>query len=336
MNTSYLPLIFALIILVSASFTPGINHQTNSVELTAAQNKTIPDEHLNDSLIAVSLKIEQTETTTDNNNVLSPVLENLKNSSVVSLPPINTYPLRDWAIPEPKIDVAAALIKDLDSGYIFWDKNSSQRRPIASLTKLMTAVVALENFDTSKETTVSKNAISAAGGGEILKADTLYQIDYLLKLMLLKSSNDAATALAETYFSPEEFVKAMQKKSEEIGMNQTNFLDSTGLSVANQSTIKDLTLLVKFIFEDHPEIFKITALKNYRDIKNINEFAGQFDFLGGKTGFIDESGGNLISVFRYRSGKSDFPILIIVLGSKDRFNDTQILLDWVKEAYSFK
>ena len=305
MNTSYLPLIFALIILVLTSFTPGINNQTNSFDLAAVQNKAILNDQLNDSLTAASPKIEKSENEIGGDKSLSEShsllsvdspSERLETPSVLSLPPINTYPLRDWAIPEPKVDVAASLVKDLDSGYIFWDKNSSQRWPIASLTKLMTAIISLENFDISKETTVSKNAVAIAGGGEILKADASYQIDYLLKLMLLNSSNDAAAALAETYFSPDEFVKAMQRKGEELGMSQTNFLDSTGLSVANQSTPNNLALLVKYVLKNHPEIFKTTALKIYRDIKNTNEFAGRFDFIGGKTGFIDESGGNLISV----------------------------------------
>ncbi len=338
-NTSYLPLVFALILLILTSFTPGVGHH-QSANLDISETPLAPS---NNYLTAASPEVFGNRNGGDKvlPDSYSPppkesASEGLKNSSVFSLPPINTYPLRDWGVLDPKVDVAAALVKDLDSGYIFWNKDSSHRWPIASLTKLMTAIVALEQLDTSKEIIVSQNAVTVAGGAGDLKINGSYKIDDLLKIMLLASSNNAATALAEAYFSSEEFVKVMQTKARELGMSQTTLFDPTGLSVSNQSNSNDLAMLANYILKNHPEIFKITTQKNYKDIKNINLFAGRPDFLGGKTGFLEEAGGNLISIFKYKDGKFNFPLLIVVLGSKDRFNDTQVLLDWIKEAYSFK
>jgi D-alanyl-D-alanine carboxypeptidase len=162
-----------------------------------------------------------------------------------------------------------------------------------------------------------------------------------VKAMLLVSSNDAATAIAE-FYGTENFVNRMQMKARELKMHQTTFVDPTGISFLNQGTVADLEKLVRYIDERHPNLLQITASKegmlremtrgNERILLNINAFVGtRPDFIGGKTGFTNEANGNLISLFNYRGYK----LLFIVLGTDDRFGQTDLLYNWVKEVYAF-
>ena len=153
--------------------------------------------------------------------------------------------------------------------------------------------------------------------------------------MLIVSSNDAVSAIA-SYIGNDKLLIMINKKARSLGMSDTRFYDATGLNASNQSSINDLAILVKYILAKHPEIFRITmedeaVLNDFEFgrknlIRNINEFVGNPDWLGGKTGYIDESRGNLVSIFG--SGRGEF--LVIVLGSENRFRDSTVLWEWTK------
>jgi len=234
---------------------------------------------------------------------------------------------------QPEISSQIVLIKLLNTNTSLKEIKTGGRWPIASLTKLMTALIVVENLDLNKEIEISEKAVENPGTIGDFKAGEVYKAEDLLKAMLILSSNDAAAALAES-FGEEQFISLMEQKAAKLGMTETEFSDPTGINWLNQSTAEDLSKLVDYIFSYKPKIFNFTKepiisileIKSGkpRVYKNINEFAGQDNFLGGKTGFIDESKGNLISLFSdlYDRG----PILIIILGSNDRFGDTRTLL----------
>ena len=144
----------------------------------------------------------------------------------------------------------------------------------------------------------------------------------LLRALLKVSSNDAGVAFAE-HLGRENFIRLMNERAISIGMYNTRYFDTTGLSALNQSMASDLEKLVIYIFNNHPDIFSITREPE----GNIHPFAKTPDFIGGKTGFIDEASGNLVSLFNYQGR----PFLIIVLGSEDRAADTQALYNVYKE-----
>ena len=249
---------------------------------------------------------------------------------------------KNFDFAEPALKVKAAVAKDLESETDFYRLNSGERWPLASLTKLMTAVIAREEVGINKITAISKSAVASEGPAGNLEVDEQYSVEDLIKTMILVSSNDAAEAIAE-FYGTEKFVDAMQIKSSLLEMSQTTFVDPTGISFLNQSAIEDLEKLVSYIYSKHPEIFEISrqpktvisektkAIK--KELLNINNFVfnGHPDFLGGKTGFTDQAGGNLISIFNHQGHK----ILIIVLGTDDRFGETEKLYNWIKEAYGF-
>ncbi|MEK7555490.1 MAG: serine hydrolase [Patescibacteria group bacterium] len=244
------------------------------------------------------------------------------------IPSINTS--------QPVIHSHIASAKYLDSNLNFFELNINKRWPIASLTKLMTAVIVVEKSELNRQIIIDKDTFKfktngLAGGfasGEIFTAEDL------INAMLVVSSNDAAVALAES-ISPE-FVKLMNQKAVELNMTETNFDDPTGLSFLNQSTVNDLAKLMNYIYYNHPQIFEITRQKEAviselnsgvkRKLININQFAGQSDFIGGKTGYTEAADENLMSLFN----KQGRLILITVLGSKDRFGDTEKLLELIK------
>ncbi len=219
------------------------------------------------------------------------------------------------SIPDPPIDLhlQSASVKNLGTNFYFLEINTDQQWPIASLTKLLTAVVALEN-----------------------KEADIQVIDGLVKMMMIISSNKAAERLASLK-NREEFIQKMQAKAVDLAMNHTGIFDPTGLSFLNQSTVRDLEKLIGYIIKNHPKILQFSREKeidvNGQKIANINRFAGQSNFMGGKTGYTDEASGNLISIFQYQGQ----PMLIIVLGTTDkleRFAQTEKLFQWISKFYN--
>ena len=249
-------------------------------------------------------------------------------------------PLKKEGVVNPALTAKIAYAKDLDSQKDFYASGTEKHWPIASISKLMTALIASEKVGIDKTVIISQSAIDTEGSAGNFKENEKYSIKDLIKIMLFVSSNDAAEAISE-FYGKDAFVKEMNSEAVKIGMLQTNYNDCTGLSVLNQSTTSDLTKLAEYILKEKPEIFEYTKNKELSVVElssnsvkfftNINTFAGQPDFLGGKTGFIDSSEQNLLSLFNYKGHK----ILTIILGSEDRSSDTQKLLDWVKNSYIF-
>ncbi len=227
------------------------------------------------------------------------------------------------------------LAKFLNQSTKVFELNPNNRWPIASIIKLLTATIALENFDPSKIVAINEIMVSTEGTAGEFKINESFKIKDLIKAMLLVSSNDAAEAIAQD-FGRDNFVKLMNQKAKELNMADTFIYDPSGLSSRNQSTPNDIFNLVTYIYNNHPEILKITRTKKdyiieqnsgkNRALININEFAGQANFIGGKTGYTDEAQGNLVSVF----DKNGEILVIVVLGSQDRFGETMKLLECAK------
>lgn len=235
----------------------------------------------------------------------------------------------------------AALVANLKTGAISFGNNDSKRWPLASVTKLMTAVIVMDNFDMNKKITITPDAFAADPNEKTLRAGDTYTVSDLLQFLLLPSSNVAAEAFADSY-GRASFVTAMNARAATWGMTNTHYDDPSGLSSGNQSTADDLLLLAQKIYSDYPKILAITRTtrvtaieigsKNKIIVKNINDFAGKAGFIGGKTGYTDIADGNLLSIFKYNG----HPVLVILLGTDeaDRFTNTEKLFDWFKEYQS--
>lgn len=240
----------------------------------------------------------------------------------------------------PEIKSRAALAVDLETGAELLNFSGETRWPIASITKLLTAATAMENIGREKAVLISENAAAMEGSAGNFSAGETYKSWDLVKAMLAVSSNDAAEALAE-FYGKANFIDLMRKKSLELGLSQSDFSEPTGLSFVNQSSAADLAKLAKYILDSHPELLELTRQKTLEIseingskktvLTNINVFAGNPDFLGGKTGFIDAASGNLLSIFSHKNHR----ILIIALGTEDRFGQTELIFNWIKDSYEF-
>ncbi len=269
-------------------------------------------------------------------------------SAPASVPPATLAPapasdpfrrVRPGEPPEPA--VRAGLVADLETGQVYFTTASDRRWPTASITKLLSASFALDRMASGTEIALRSGDFLAAGGDVAngLRVDDAYSVRDLLRAMLAVSSNESAEALANG-FGRKDFLAALNARAAEWGMSQSHFSDPTGLSAANQSTAGDLLLLAQHIYRDYPELLSITrspkvsvrelSTGEVKVLQNINSFAGQPDFLGGKTGYTDEASGNLLSIFRYQGR----PVVVIVLGTADRFGQTRLLYDWFRQSFT--
>lgn len=278
--------------------------------------------------------------------------ENLpaKNSDPESDNLQNLRPTRDWSVEDLKIAAKAAICVEVSpSGKdkVLFKKNGDENEPlpIASLTKLMAALVVLENkdknkdYDLNKVTTVSQEAIDQPGEQCSMIAGEDISVENLLHIMLVESSNDAAYALAEI-MGTKGFIDLMKQEAMRLGLSNTNFADVTGLSPNNYSTIDDLVRLTKYILSNYPKIFEISSKNNewlynsqgYCSLTNTNELLGKIpDIVGGKTGNTIEAGGCLLLVLKNQKNDD----IYILLGSDDRFKEMQQLIDWINQAYQW-
>ncbi len=241
----------------------------------------------------------------------------------------------------PEINAAAGLVADLQTGEIYFAKNLNHRWPIASISKLATAVLASDKLDLAMKITLTPQNFTTEGGDLTaeLKAGETFSARDLLRAMLIFSSNEAAEALASAY-GRDKFLSDMNSLARSWELKNTHFSDPTGLSAANQSTPLDLLLLAQRTYKDYPQLYAITRNKQMiltelnsgrqEVVNNINLFAGRPDFLGGKTGYTDEAGGNLLSIFAY----DNRPVAVIVLGAEDRFGEAEKLINWFRQNYS--
>lgn len=239
--------------------------------------------------------------------------------------------------PAPEVGSESALIFDVQSGEKYLDAESDKRWPIASLSKLMTAYVVYSNMNLDATITLA-NSDFADGDNPIFSPGEIYKVRDLLKVMLVASRNTAANALARS-FGYEKFISLMNDKARDWGMEDTHYEDPSGLSVPNQSTANDLLKLIRAISAERPDIWKTTenskvtvkdlSSGKMRSFSSTNQFVSRRDFYGGKTGYIPEADGNLISLFLY--GKRT--VGIIVLGSADRFGDSEKLYNWFTANY---
>jgi D-alanyl-D-alanine carboxypeptidase len=252
-------------------------------------------------------------------------------------------PTRDWSVEDLKINAESAIVVETNlpnSDKVLFKKNENEQLPIASLTKLMTALVVLENYDINQITSVSSEAVLQQGGQGLLNAGERLSVNNLLYIMLVESSNDAAYSLAEIK-GVEEFLGLMGLEAEKLGLSSTNFADVMGLSPDNRSTAEDLVKITKYISEKYPQIWEILSLDKYRlytsqgfhhELLSTNELLGKIpDIVGGKTGLTPEAKGCILLLLKNEKDKNY--IIYVVLGSDDRFVEMQNLISWVDRTY---
>ncbi len=265
-------------------------------------------------------------------------------SSVEKIPIVNQdlLPSHNWQVEYLKIGAESAISVEIGNGQpkFLFKKNEEKKLPIASLTKLMTALVVLEQYDLNQKVTISETTMSQEGEQGNLKAGQILSVKNLLYIMLIESSNKAAYALADV-MGTEQFIVLMNFDAQKISLKNTHFQDSTGLDPKSYSTAKDLAKLSEYLFENYTLFKEIINLKEYdlylddgtlhHKLINTNELLGINNIIGGKTGFTDSAKGCLM-VIQNSPQRGDY-IIHIVLGAQNRFLEIQKIINWTNLNY---
>lgn len=243
----------------------------------------------------------------------------------------------------PEIEARAVISLKIDKNgkeTVLYSKNEDKVLPIASITKLMTALVVFEfeeTYNPFQVVSISEEAASQKGVSVLSEGERLAVRD-ILYISLLESSNDAAFSLSEE-MGKENFVRVMNIYAKKIGLERTSFVNPTGLNegAQNLSTAREIAALVKTIKENYPEILEITKNKEYEILtsdggihhvsKNTNVILEEFpEIIGGKTGWTPEAGGCLAVVVR----RPDGYVINVILGADARFREMKKLIQWRK------
>ncbi|HRY52747.1 MAG TPA: serine hydrolase [Candidatus Portnoybacteria bacterium] len=257
---------------------------------------------------------------------------------------IPTYPIRNWNSADPEISAKIAFVFEATRQKVLWQKDGlREARPIASLTKLMTALVVIENSKLDDVFVVSKKAVQTPGelGGLIVGEEL--SAEKLLYALLVESSNDAAVALAENISSKtaKDFVGLMNQKAKALGLNNTTFSDPSGLDPENQSSAWDLNIIMQE-FLKYPILQKITQTasidftsqdgKFNHHLASTDKLLGLYpEIIAGKTGYTEEAGNCMI--LAWHAPNSQGTVISIIMDSQDRMAESAALLKWTKEAY---
>lgn len=242
----------------------------------------------------------------------------------------------------------SAYVYDVRDNKVLFAKNETDRRPLASLTKIMTALTALETLPERAVITVTSEALSEEGDSGLILGEKWYLSD-LARFMLVSSSNDAAKAIGlgvahvadPRQTDSDIFVRKMNDKALQLGLFTTSFLNESGLDASDLSstggtgTAADITMIAVELLRKHPETFTATV-ESTIDIRSVDGFRHSAKntnvsssrtqlLLASKTGFTDLAGGNLTVIFDASLGH---PIAVTVLGSTEggRFADVEALI----------
>lgn len=263
--------------------------------------------------------------------------------SLTQIPKLEAFaplPVKTGKSKEPSLGASSVLALDLSTAKILYEKNADEKIPIASLTKIMTALIVLENYDQDEILTVPKEATGLLPGAVIyLREGEKMTVSNLLYGLLLYSGNDCAYTLSSK-IGEKKFVRLMNEKAKALGFKNTQFVDSAGLKGENVSTARELAFLFALALrnQNFSKIVKtneitITSVDKTisHPLKNTNKLLREYEgTYAGKTGYTEEAGHCLVTGTS-RGGRK---ILTVVMKSpKNQFEESKKLLDWVYGNY---
>ncbi len=299
-----------------------------------------------------------------------------KSNSIIFSNQDYLLPLEKIMLPEKKKDAAdidltakAVLVIDNHSEKIIYAKDADKKLPIASLTKLATALTILELsdkkkydngdandrriYDLNKSVVITGSAIEQEGNSASLAEGETVKASDLMAAMLIASSNDAAWALAEDVARSmkdggevTDFIQSMNELAVREKLRETHFSNPTGIDdKENYSSASDVLRVAQKFMRYYPDVFALTKVKRMdiasvdgktiHSLENTDKLLGEVSgIIGGKTGFTDESGESLVLVVNNSSNGAI--IRSAIIGSKDRFGEMEKLVNWVWGSYEWK
>lgn len=252
---------------------------------------------------------------------------------IISFIPINIYAFTDTS--------KSSVVMDIDSGRILYQKNMNEKRLIASITKIMTATIALEKGNLDDVYKVGNEILEMYGTNIYLEVGEEMKLKDLLYGLILRSGNDAAVVIANNIAKDEEeFVKIMNKKAISLGMNNTTFNNSHGLDerTKNYSTAYDMAILSRYIYNKSKIYRKITSTYKYEVNTNNksylwynrNKFLKMYKYAtGGKTGYTPSAGKTLVST----SKKDNLSLTMVSLNDSNHYQNHINIYNYIYDKY---
>lgn len=241
----------------------------------------------------------------------------------------------------PPINASSAILMDAKTGRVLYEKSAHDRRAQASTTKMMTAIVGIENGSLEDIYTVSENAAHTGGSSMNLSPGEKQSLENLLYGLMLRSGNDAAVAIAEnTAGSVEAFVEMMNKKAKEIGAKNTHFMNPHGLDMdEHYSTAYDLALIARYglsnptfaqIVKTQKKVVPWPGFEWDRVLYNKNKMLASFEGADGvKTGYTNNAGRTLVS----SATRESWQLIAVVMNSPSMWEESSALLNYGFSEY---
>jgi D-alanyl-D-alanine carboxypeptidase len=244
------------------------------------------------------------------------------------------------------LEAHAYIVYDIKAQKILAERQAYAPRPLASLTKLMTALVAIEQADLDTTITLSKEAIAETGDDGLLTGEA-WRLDDLIQYMLITSSNDASFEIAETVaHDTDDFVDKMNRRAKELGFDTLVFRNPSGLDIEGPTpsafgSAYDIARLMSFTLHEYPSIFLASSYDNveYRSLVNESHVAENTNvrvaqlpaLVVSKTGYTIATGGNLSFIFEAGPAR---PLAVVILGStfEGRFDDAEKITNKILEV----
>lgn len=246
-----------------------------------------------------------------------------------------------YSLPAPTVSAKSAILIEVSSGEVIFSKNADEILPMASTTKIMTALVALESGDVSRTVSVSPTATGVEGSSVYLYPEEKLTLEDLLYAMLLESANDAAAAIAiEIGGSIEDFAEMMNKKAEELGLKHTRFENPHGLDgEEHHTTARELAIIAraaysnekfKEIVSTYKKTIPLNETEGVRLLINHNKLLKSYEGATGiKTGFTKKSGRCLVSA----AERDGLEFIAVTLNAPDDWKDHTSMLDYGFSLY---
>ena len=243
----------------------------------------------------------------------------------------------------PQITAESAFVADFETGQVILNKNADSVKPIASVTKLMSGVVASEVIYLERQVKINERMLRDAVQSYPLQVGSTYKVFDLLYPFLQQSSNGAGRAIAAS-FGEERFIKQMNKKADSLGMDNSEFVDPNGVSKNNVSSLREVFKLANYILEKRRFLYDISKGEDYHvfgptsfaNIETYNEFHDNSNLVGAKNGKTEAAGQTYASVWKFEYNNKQRYIFIGILDSENRKKDAKEIVDWLEENFKLQ
>lgn len=241
------------------------------------------------------------------------------------------------------VSAESYIVADLNNNFIFAENKPNEIHSIASITKLMTALVAVEYINVDREVTINSSMITKTSIPRLKEGEKISVLN-LLSLLLMESSNEAALAIASP-IGKTQFINLMNNKSKAIGMENTYFADTSGALGDNSSTAEDLFMLAKYLYYNRSFIVHMSMGKEnraayepspYINISNFNLMHTEEKMIGGKIGLSTSAKNSILAIFELEIENKKGPVAIILLRSDNIETDIKSILQYIKTNFKIQ